>query len=317
MKIVVLDGETLNPGDLSWQSLTELGEFTCFSRTAGADVVVRAQGAEIILTNKTPLNAETLAQLPALKYIGVLATGTNVVDIAVAKAQGIVVTNVPAYAPDAVAQMVFAHILHHTQAVAAHHQAVVDGQWVNCQDFCFTLMPLQSLKGKTLGLIGYGDIGQQVGTLALAFGMKVLVNTRYVIKDLPQGATWVPRDTVLSESDIISLHCPLTPETEQFINQQTLALMKPNALLINTARGGLIDEAALAAALSQNRLFAGVDVLSTEPPCADNPLLHAPNISISPHNAWATKEARQSLLNIAVANVHGYLQGDVINCVNK
>lgn len=317
MKIVVLDGETLNPGDLSWQSLTELGEFTCFSRTAGADVVVRAQGAEVILTNKTPLNAETLAQLPALKYIGVLATGTNVVDIAAAKAQGIVVTNVPAYAPDAVAQMVFAHILHHTQAVAAHHQAVVDGQWVSCQDFCFTLMPLQSLKGKTLGLIGYGDIGQQVGTLALAFGMKVLVNTRSVIKDLPQGATWVTRETVLSESDIISLHCPLTPETEQFINQQTLALMKPNALLINTARGGLIDEAALAAALSQNRLFAGVDVLSTEPPSADNPLLHAPNISISPHNAWATKEARQSLLNIAVANVHGYLQGDVINCVNK
>ncbi|QYX65738.1 D-2-hydroxyacid dehydrogenase [Shewanella putrefaciens] len=316
MKIVVLDGETLNPGDLSWQSLTELGEFTCFSRTAGADVVVRAQGAEIILTNKTPLNAETLAQLPALKYIGVLATGTNVVDIAAAKAQGIVVTNVPAYAPDAVAQMVFAHILHHTQAVAAHHQAVVDGQWVSCQDFCFTLMPLQSLKGKTLGLIGYGDIGQQVGTLALAFGMKVLVNTRSVIKDLPQGATWVTRETVLSESDIISLHCPLTPETEQFINQQTLALMKPNALLINTARGGLIDEAALAAALSQNRLFAGVDVLSTEPPSADNPLLHAPNISISPHNAWATKEARQSLLNIAMANVHGYLQGDVINCVN-
>lgn len=317
MKIVVLDGETLNPGDLSWQSLTELGEFRCFSRTAGADVVVRAQGAEIILTNKTPLNAETLAQLPALKYIGVLATGTNVVDIAAAKAQGIVVTNVPAYAPDAVAQMVFAHILHHTQAVAAHHQAVVDGQWVSCQDFCFTLMPLQSLKGKTLGLIGYGDIGQQVGTLALAFGMKVLVNTRSVIKDLPQGATWVTRETVLSESDIISLHCPLTPETEQFINQQTLVLMKPNALLINTARGGLIDEAALAAALSQNRLFAGVDVLSTEPPSADNPLLHAPNISISPHNAWATKEARQSLLNIAMANVHGYLQGDVINCVNK
>ncbi|MGI2099623.1 D-2-hydroxyacid dehydrogenase [Shewanella oncorhynchi] len=317
MKIVVLDGETLNPGDLSLQSLNELGEFACFSRTSGADIVARAQGAEVILTNKTPLTAKTLAQLPSLKYIGVLATGTNVVDIAAAKAQGIVVTNVPAYAPDAVAQMVFAHILHHTQAVAAHHQAVVDGLWVNCQDFCFTLMPLQSLKGKTLGLIGYGDIGQQVGTLALAFGMKVLVNTRSVIKDLPQGVTWAQRDTVLSESDIISLHCPLTPETEQFINQQTLALMKPNALLINTARGGLIDEAALAAALAQGKLFAGVDVLSTEPPTADNPLLRAPNISISPHNAWATKEARQSLLNIAVANLNGYLKGEVINCVNK
>ena len=316
MKIVVLDGESLNPGDLSWQSLEQLGEFTCFARTASDDIITRSQGVEIILTNKTPLNAKTLAQLPALKYIGVLATGTNVVDLAAAKAAGIVVTNVPAYAPDAVAQMVFAHILHHTQAVAAHHQAVVDGQWVNSKDFCFTLIPLQSLKGKTLGLIGYGDIGQQVGALGLAFGMNVLVNTRSEIKHLPQGARWVERDTVLSESDIISLHCPLTPETEQFIDQQTLALMKPKALLINTARGGLIDEAALAAALAQNRLFAGVDVLSTEPPSADNPLLHAPNISISPHNAWATKEARQSLLNIAVANVNSFLKGKVINCVN-
>lgn len=317
MKIVVLDGDTLNPGDLSWHALSELGEFACFPRTASEDIVARAKDAEVVLTNKTPLNADTLAQLPALKYIGVLATGTNVVDLAAAKAQGIVVTNVPAYGPDAVAQMVFAHILHHTQAVAAHHQAVVDGQWVNCKDFCFTLMPLQSLKGKTLGLIGYGDIGQQVGEIALAFGMKVLVHTRTVRLDLPQGVMWAERDTVLKESDIISLHCPLSPETAQFINQQTLALIKPKALLINTARGGLIDEAALAAALTQGKLFAGVDVLSTEPPSADNPLLHVPNISISPHNAWATKEARQNLLNIAVANLNGFLKGEVINCVNK
>lgn len=317
MKIVVLDGETLNPGDLSWHALSELGELTCFPRTARQDIVARAKDAEVVLTNKTPLNADILAQLPALKYIGVLATGTNVVDLAAAKAQGIVVTNVPAYGPDAVAQMVFAHILHHTQAVAAHHQAVVDGQWANCQDFCFTLMPLQSLKGKTLGLIGYGDIGQQVGEIALAFGMKVLVHTRTVREDLPLGVMWTERDTVLSESDIVSLHCPLTPQTEQFINQQTLALMKPKALLINTARGGLIDEPALANALMQGKLFAGVDVLSTEPPSADNPLLHVPNISISPHNAWATKEARQNLLNIAVANVNGFLKGEVINCVNR
>lgn len=317
MKIVVLDGETLNPGDLSWHALSELGELTCFPRTASQDIVARAKDAEVVLTNKTPLNADILAQLPALKYIGVLATGTNVVDLAAAKAQGIVVTNVPAYGPDAVAQMVFAHILHHTQAVAAHHQAVVDGQWVNCQDFCFTLMPLQSLKGKTLGLIGYGDIGQQVGEIALAFGMKVLVHTRTVREDLPLGVMWAERDTVLSESDIVSLHCPLTPQTEQFINQQTLALMKPKALLINTARGGLIDEPALANALMQGKLFAGVDVLSTEPPSADNPLLHVPNISISPHNAWATKEARQNLLNIAVANVNGFLKGEVINYVNR
>lgn len=316
MNIVVLDGETLNPGDLSWQALAALGELNCYPRTAQEEIVARAKHADIILTNKTPLRRQTLAQLPQLKYIGVLATGTNVVDLAVASEQGIVVTNVPAYGPDAVAQMVFAHILHHTQAVAAHHNAVVDGQWVNCADFCFTLHPLQSLKGKTLGLVGYGDIGQQVGRIALAFDMKLLVHTRSVPNDLPQCAQWVERDTLLRESDIISLHCPLTPVTEKFINQHTLALLKPNALLINTARGGLIDEAALAQALLQGRLSAGVDVLSTEPPSADNPLLSAPNISISPHNAWATKDARQNLLNIAVANVQAFLSGNPTHQVN-
>uniref|UniRef100_Q0HS14 D-isomer specific 2-hydroxyacid dehydrogenase, NAD-binding protein n=1 Tax=Shewanella sp. (strain MR-7) TaxID=60481 RepID=Q0HS14_SHESR len=316
MKIVVLDGETLNPGDLTWQAVSALGEFSCFARTPLAEIIPRAQDAEIVLTNKTPLDANTLAQLPKLKYIGVLATGTNVVDLAAAKELGIVVTNVPAYGPDAVAQMVFAHILHHTQAVAAHHQAVAAGQWSNCSDFCFTLMPLQSLKGKTLGLIGYGDIGQQVAKLALAFGMKVLVNTRTKPSDLPQGVSWTSRDTVFKESDILSLHCPFTPETTELINTQTLELMKPQALLINTARGGLIDEAALAAALTQGKVFAGVDVLSTEPPSADNPLLTAPNISISPHNAWATKEARQNLLNIATANLSAYLAGDRVNWVN-
>lgn len=316
MKIVVLDGETLNPGDLTWQAVSELGEFSCFARTPSAEIIPRAQDAEIVLTNKTPLDANTLAQLPKLKYIGVLATGTNVVDLAAAKELGIVVTNVPAYGPDAVAQMVFAHILHHTQAVAAHHQAVAAGQWSNCSDFCFTLMPLQSLKGKTLGLIGYGDIGQQVAKLALAFGMKVLVNTRTEPSNLPLGVSWTSRDTVFKESDILSLHCPLTPETTELINTQTLELMKPQALLINTARGGLIDEAALAAALTQGKVFAGVDVLSTEPPSADNPLLTAPNISISPHNAWATKEARQNLLNIATANLSAYLAGDKVNWVN-
>ncbi|MEL4430528.1 D-2-hydroxyacid dehydrogenase [Shewanella mangrovisoli] len=316
MKIVVLDGETLNPGDLTWQAVSELGEFSCFARTPSAEIIPRAQDAEIVLTNKTPLDANTLAQLPKLKYIGVLATGTNVVDLAAAKELGIVVTNVPAYGPDAVAQMVFAHILHHTQAVAAHYQAVAAGQWSNCSDFCFTLMPLQSLKGKTLGLIGYGDIGQQVAKLALAFGMKVLVNTRTEPSDLPQGVSWTSRDTVFKESDILSLHCPLTSETTELINTQTLELMKPQALLINTARGGLIDEVALAAALAQGKVFAGVDVLSTEPPSADNPLLTAPNISISPHNAWATKEARQNLLNIATANLSAYLAGERVNWVN-
>ncbi|MGL5358642.1 MAG: D-2-hydroxyacid dehydrogenase, partial [Shewanella sp.] len=269
----------------------------------------------ILFTNKTPLSAETLAQLPCLKYIGVLATGTDVVDLAAAKARGIVVTNVPAYGPDAVAQMVFAHILHHTQAVAAHHQAVASGQWARAEDFCFTLMPLQSLKGKTLGLIGYGDIGQQVGALGRAFGMTVLVHTRTPLKALPQGVSWAARDTVLSEADILSLHCPLTPATAQLINEQTLALMKPQALLINTARGGLIDEAALARALTHGRIFAGVDVLSTEPPRDDNPLLSASNISITPHNAWATREARQTLLKIALANLKAFLAGQACNRV--
>ncbi|AAN56617.1 D-2-hydroxyacid dehydrogenase [Shewanella oneidensis MR-1] len=317
MKIVVLDGETLNPGDLSWQAISDLGKFSCFARTPDAEIIPRAQDAEIVFTNKTPLDAKTLAQLPKLKYVGVLATGTNVVDIAAAKDLGIVVTNVPAYGHDAVAQMVFAHILHHTQAVAAHHQAVAAGQWTSCSDFCFTLMPLQSLKGKTLGLIGYGDIGQQVAKLALAFGMKVLVNTRTEPAHLPQGVSWTSRDKVLKESDILSLHCPLTPETNELINAQTLELMKPQALLINTARGGLIDEAALAVALTQGRVFAGVDVLSTEPPSMDNPLLSAPNISTSPHNAWATKEARQNLLNIATENLKSFLQGNIRNCVNS
>lgn len=316
MKIVILDGETLNPGDLSWQPISELGELSCFARTASNDIFPRAKDAEIILTNKTPLDAQILSRLPKLKYIGVLATGINVVDIAAAKRHGIVVTNVPAYGPDAVAQMVFAHILHHTQGVAAHHQAVAAGQWTNCNDFCFTLMPLQSLKGKILGLIGYGDIGQQVAKLALAFGMKVIVNTRSVLKGLPQDISWAERDTVFREADILSLHCPLTPETTQFINAHTLELMKPKALLINTARGGLINETALATALVEGKLFAGVDVLSTEPPRDDNPLLHAPNISITPHNAWATREARQNLLNIAAGNLKAFLAGERVNWVN-
>lgn len=315
MKIVVLDGATLNPGDLSWEPLMQLGEFSCFARTSPEALLQRAQDADILFTNKTPLSADMLAQLPCLRYIGVLATGTDVVDLAAAKARGIVVTNVPAYGPDAVAQMVFAHILHHTQAVAAHHQAVAAGQWASAEDFCFTLMPLQSLKGKTLGLIGYGDIGQQVSALARAFGMTVLVYTRTPLTDLPQGVSWTLRDTLLRQADIVSLHCPLTPATAQCINQQTLALMKPKALLINTARGGLIDEAALARALAEGKVFAGVDVLSTEPPKADNPLLSAPNISITPHNAWATREARQGLLAIALANLKAFLAGQAANRV--
>jgi len=323
MNIVVLDGYTLNPGDLDWQPLVNIAEqdreglFRCYDRTSEAELISRASNADIIFTNKTLITAETLSQLPKLKYIGVLATGTNVVDLDFAAERGVVVTNVPGYGPDAVAQMVFAHILHHTQRVSIHHSAVSEGKWTDCEDFCFTLAPLQSLKGKTLGLMGYGAIGRQVASIALAFGMKVLVNTRTEITDLPDGVKWTAFDSMISEVDILSLHCPLTEVTDKIINRAVLEKMRPSAILINTARGGLIDEAALKQALDEGMIAAaGVDVLSTEPPKADNPLLSAVNISISPHNSWATREARQNLLDIAVDNLRAFLLAESVNRVN-
>jgi len=317
MNIVVLDGFTLNPGDLDWQVLADLGELSCYDRSLEAEIIDRGASAEIIFTNKTPLTATSLRQLPKLKYIGLLSTGANVVDLSAARELGIMVTNVPGYGPDSVAQMVFAHILHHTQRVSMHHDAVVADQWSRCVDFCFTLAPLQSLKGKTMGLVGYGDIGKQVATVALAFGMKVLVNTRSERSDLPAGVSWCELDAMLSVVDILSLHCPLTAQTEHMINRDTLKVMGKQVILINTARGGLIDEAALKQALAAGDIAAaGVDVLSSEPPEPDNPLLSAVNISISPHNSWATIEARQNLLNIAVANLKAYCAGKSINRVN-
>jgi glycerate dehydrogenase len=316
LKIVILDSLTLDPGDLDLTALHALGEVTCFDRTAPERIVERAQGARILLTNKTSLNRNTLSRLPGLNYIGVLATGTNVVDLDAAAELGIAVTNVPGYGPDAVAQMVFAHILHHSQRLALHDSAVKAGAWCRAEDFCFTLAPLQSLKGKTLGLVGYGTIGQRVARIALAFDMKVLVHSRSRPASLAAGCHWTSLDSLLAQADIVSLHCPLTQETSGMMNRATLARMKRGALLINTARGGLIDEAALACALNAGELFAGVDVLSAEPPSRDNPLLSAPNISITPHIAWATKEARQKLLDIAVANLAAYLAGASLNRVN-
>ena len=317
MKLVVLDGYTLNPGDLDWQALAAFGEFSVFDRSAPKEVVARSQDAEVVFTNKTVLDASTLKQLPKLKYIGIFATGTNVVDLEAAKALGIVVTNVPGYGPDAVAQMVFAHILHATQQVALHSDAVKSGAWSESKDFCFTLTPLQSLKGKSLGLIGFGDIGKVVAQIGLAFGMNVLVNTRNPQILLPDACRWVEQEQLFRQSDIISLHCPLSSDTGKLIDASVLEKMKSSAILINTARGGLIDEAALSAALEKGAIaFAGVDVLSTEPPMLDNPLLSAKNISISPHNAWATIEARQNLLNIAVDNLSSFIQGQVKNRVN-
>ncbi|EDQ01106.1 glycerate dehydrogenase [Shewanella benthica KT99] len=310
MKIVVLDAYTLNPGDLSWQGIAQFGDLTCYDRTEPEQVLSRAKDAEILFTNKTIIDKNTLTLLPKLRYIGVLATGTNVVNLHAAINQGVVVTNVPAYGPDAVAQMVFAHILHHTQRIALHHEAVVDGLWSDCDDFCFTLSPLQSLKDKTIGLMGYGTIGQRVANIALAFGMKVMVNTRSLLTDLPAGIEWSELEPLISTVDILSLHCPLTETTDKIINSRALKQMRTSAILINTARGGLIDEAALKQALADGEIAAaGVDVLSTEPPEKTNPLLSAKNISISPHNSWATLEARRNLLNIASRNLECFLSG--------
>ncbi|MCF1429136.1 MAG: D-2-hydroxyacid dehydrogenase [Shewanella sp.] len=317
-KIVVLDGYTLNPGDLDWSCVSSLADnFSLYDRTAENDIFSHAAGADVLLTNKTPLTAAMLARLPSLKYIGVLATGTNVVDLAAAAAAGICVTNVPGYGPDAVAQMVFAHILHHTQRLALHDEAVRSGHWQTQQDFCFTLAPLMSLKGKMLGLVGFGNIGRQVARIGTAFDMRLLVHTpnQPDLQDFP-SATWTTLDAIIGESDVLSLHCPLTPQTDQMINAQSLKRMKSGALLINTARGGLVDEAALAAALQAGKLRAGLDVLSSEPPTPDNPLLGAPNLSLTPHNAWATREARQKLLHIATANLQAFGEGQIINRIN-
>lgn len=316
MKIVVLDGYTLNPGDLSWDALSQFGDIEVFEHTEHDQIISRSRDADIILTNKAVITNKVIEHCPKLKYIGVTATGTNVVDMTAASSRNIVVTNVPAYGPDAVAQMVFALILQHSQQVSLHDEAVKQGQWSNARDFCFTLSPLMSLKGKTIGIVGYGDIGQQVATLALAFNMNVIITSGSKKTNLPLNVSWQPLELLLTQADIVSLHCPLNETTDKLINSQSLGLLKPGALLVNTARGGLIDEDALALALNQRKLFAAVDVLSTEPPAKDNPLLSANNIVITPHIAWATIEARQNLLTIAVNNIEQFLQGKPCHQVN-
>lgn len=306
--LVVLDGYTLNPGDLSWDAWRRFGALTLYDRTPDELIIKRAENADWLLTNKTPLTAETLAKLPKLKYIGVLATGVNVVDVEAAKARGIIVTNVPSYGPDSVAQMTMAHLLHHCNRVALHDTAVHQGQWQG--DFSFTLAPLTALSNKVMGLVGYGAIAQSVATMAEAFGMQVVIHTPNEKHELPNGRQWLPLAQLLAQSDVVSLHCPLTAQNSQFINAQTLAKMKSTAMLINTARGGLVDEVALAKALELGQLAgAGLDVLSEEPPAPDNPLLAAPNCSITPHNAWATVDARARLMAIAEQNLVAFIEG--------
>ncbi len=317
MKIVVLDGYTLNPGDLSWKELDELGEVAIFDRTPAHKVLERAAGAGILLTNKTALNASVLSRLPELRYIGVLATGYNVVDIDAARKGGIAVTNVPAYGIDSVAQMCFAHILNLTNRVAGHAAGVSRGQWCKAADFCYWEHPLIELAGKTLSIIGYGDIGRAVARLALAFGMQVLIHTRTPPDRLPEGMVAVDLDRAFAEADIISLHCPLTEATEKLVDAERLGRMKPGAFLINTSRGPLLDEDAVAEALNSGRLAgAGLDVLSAEPAGRNNPLLSAKNCFITPHIAWATREARSRLFAIAAENIQAFLQGSQKNRVS-
>ena len=318
MKITILDGYGMNPGDMSWAPLEELGDLTVYDRTAPEQVLERAAGSEALLTNKTVLTAETLRALPQLRYVGVLATGYNVVDIDAARELGIVVTNIPAYSTDSVVQMVFAHLLAITNRVEHYTDENRRGRWSTNPDFCYWDSPLHELSGKTFGIVGLGNIGMAVSRVARAFGMKVKAYTSKRIEELPDGVSKAGLDELFETSDVVSLHCPLTESTRHLVNADRLAQMKPSAILINTGRGPLVDEKALAEALDSGRIHAaGLDVLSSEPPAADNPLLTARNCFITPHLGWATREARERLLRIAADNLRGFIAGDVRNNVAR
>ena len=317
MQIVVLDGFTLNPGDLSWDGLEQLGSCAIHDRTSENRIIERAHEAEIVLTNKTVLNRETILALPKLKYIGVLATGYNVVDVAAAKERGIPVTNIPDYGTHSVAQFTLALLLELAHHVGHHAQTVREGRWNRSADFCYWDYPLIELHGLTFGIIGFGKIGRAVAKLADAFGMKVLVHNRSRPKDLPPQFELVGLETLLSWSDVVSLHCPLTAENKKFMNADRLARMKQSAFLLNTSRGPLLDEQAVTDALNSGRIAgAGLDVLSVEPPKTENPLLAAKNCFVTPHIAWATRAARARLMDIALENIRAFLVGTPRNVVN-
>lgn len=319
MKIVVLDGYTLNPGDLGWDDLKNSGDLTVYDRTSPELVFERADGAEILLTNKTILSGEMLKKLKGLKYVGVLATGYNVIDLDEAKKLGIIVTNIPAYGTDSVAQLTFALILELCFHVQRHSDSVMSGKWTRSIDFTFTEYPLTELASKTLGLIGFGNIGKRVYEIASAFGMNVVAFDNTFEEDESQRRNFrlVQLNELLKESDIVSLHCPLTPETAGLINAERLSTMKKNAFLINTARGPVVVDRDLADALNNGIIAgAGLDVLAVEPPQGDNPLFHARNCIITPHIAWATIEARTRLMKIATENVSAFLSGSPVNVVS-
>lgn len=318
MKICILDGYSLNPGDLDWSPVERLGDVTLFDRTPADKIVERAADADIVLTNKVPFSADTLRQLPRLRFICVLATGYNIIDTEAAARQGVVIANIPAYSTMSVAQMAFAHILNITNHVASYAREVADGKWTNCPDFCFWDSALTELAGKTMGIVGLGNTGMATARIAVAMGMKVVALTSKSADTLPEGITPAPLDDVLASADVVSLHCPLTPSTRHLINAASIAKMKPSAILINTGRGPLVDEQAVADALNGGRLAAfGADVLSQEPPRGDNPLLSARNCFLTPHIAWATLEARTRLMSTATENVRQFIAGEpVANRVN-
>lgn len=316
MKIVILDGYTANPGDLSWKALEALGESTVYDRTKPDTVMERAKDADIILTNKVCIREQEMRELPNLKYIGVLATGYNVVDVEAAKERGIIVTNVPAYSTESVAQMVFAHLL--TVTNRTEHYTIQNraGRWSANSDFCYWDTPLTELSGKTLGIVGLGNIGSRVAEIAHAFCLKVVAYTSKSAEQLPSYIEKRTMEELLSESDIVSLHCPLTPETHHLINRETLQKMKPAAILINTGRGPLVADQDVADALREGRLYTYcADVLTEEPPKASNPLLQCENAYMTPHIAWATKEARTRLVEVAIDNVKAYIEGNPQNVV--
>lgn len=317
MKIVVIDGKGVNPGDMSWKQIQQFGELIVYERTASEEIIDHVGDAEIVLTNKTVFDEDTIAKLKNVKYIGVLATGYNVVDLKAASKRGIVVTNIPAYSTDSVAQMTFAHILNVTNHVDHYARASRDGEWSRCPDFCYWDKPLVELAGKTIGIIGLGNIGMKVANIALNFGMNVIAYTSKEPKEIPNGINKASIDNILSDSDIISLHCPLTKQTRELINKDSIAKMKRSVIVVNTGRGPLVNEEDVANALHNGLIGAYcADVMCSEPPSADNPLFVEQNAYITPHVAWASKEARIRLMDIAEKNIHSFLSGKPINVVN-
>lgn len=318
MKIIVLDGYTLNPGDLSWKGLEQFGEVTVYDRTPIEEIVNRIRDAEIVYTNKTPITKETLEACPSVKFIGVLATGYNVVDTVAAKDKGVIVTNIPTYGTDAVAQFTIALLLELCHRIGAHSDAVMRGDWQNSTDWCFWNYPLVELAGKTMGVIGFGRIGQSTARIAQALGMRVIATDHHVRSELiTDTCSYVSQQELFEKADVIALHCPLTPENTGLINKETIAQMKDGVMIINTSRGPLINEADLREALDSGKVAgAACDVVSAEPIRSDNPLLGAKNMIITPHIAWAPKESRQRLMDIAVGNLQAFIVGKPINTVN-